>query len=98
MLLRFITRMKFHQKECYLKSDGPVHQPSTLCFCKSSCIRCFHYYSEWVGGGWVVRKIKNKDQLSPAEAEIGAELGNISIYPVNFHFFSASGLCQGPLP
>ena len=28
-------------------------------------------------GGWVVRKIKNKDQLSPAEAEIWAELGNM---------------------
>ena len=33
----------------------------------------------WVGGGWVVRKIKNKDQLSPAVAEIGAELGNTKI-------------------
>ena len=31
-------------------------------------------------GGWVVRKIKNKDQLSPAGAEIGAELGNRAIY------------------
>ena len=27
-------------------------------------------------GGWVFRKIKNKNHLSPAEAEIGAELGN----------------------
>ena len=27
-------------------------------------------------GGWVVRKIENKDQLSPVEVEIGAELGN----------------------
>ena len=50
--------------------------PNTLCSCKLSCIRYFHYYSGWVGGGWVVRKIKNKDQLSPAEAEIEAELGN----------------------
>ena len=79
MLLRFITRMKFHQLEeysscqiCNLDSDGSVHQPSTLCSCKSSCIRCFHYYSGWVG----VRKIKNKDQLSPAETETRAELGN----------------------
>ena len=31
-------------------------------------------------GGWVVRKIKNKDQLSPAEAEIGAELGKMPFY------------------
>ena len=29
-------------------------------------------------GGWVVRKDKNKDQLSPAEAEIRAELGKSS--------------------
>ena len=29
------------------------------------------------GGGWVV-KIENKDHLSPAEAVIGAELGNTS--------------------
>ena len=28
-----------------------------------------------VGGGWVVRKIENKDQLSPVEVEIRAELG-----------------------
>ena len=27
-------------------------------------------------GGWVVRKIENKDQLSPVEVEIGNELGN----------------------
>ena len=52
---------------------------NTLCSCKLSCIRYFHYYSGWVGGwvggGWVFRKIKNKNHLSPAEAEIGAELG-----------------------
>ena len=30
----------------------------------------------WVVGGWVVRKIENKDQLSPVEVEIRAELGN----------------------
>ena len=28
-------------------------------------------------GGWVVKKIKNKDQHSPAKAEIGAELRKI---------------------
>ena len=31
----------------------------------------------WVVGGWVVRQIKNKDQLSPAEADISAMYGKI---------------------
>ena len=32
------------------------------------------FWGGW-SGGWVVRKVKNKDHLSPAEAEIEAELG-----------------------
>ena len=36
----------------------------------------FGHFDTFPGGGWVV-KIKNKDHLSPAEAVIGAELGNM---------------------
>ena len=36
------------------------------------------WVGEWVCGkvgGWVYRKVKDNDHLSPAEADVGAELG-----------------------
>ena len=66
----FISRMNIHHVKFVIIEV--LMGINTLCSCKLSCIRYFHYYS-----GWVVRKIKNKDQLSPAGAEVGAELGNI---------------------
>ena len=43
--------------------------------CKVQLYLAKFYFPGWVGG-W--GKIKIKDQLSPAEAETGAELGNIT--------------------
>ena len=47
-----------------------THEHDQLCFAKIVNIWLFWYFP----GG---EKIANKDHLSPAKAEIGAELGNI---------------------
>ena len=48
-----------------------THEYDQLCFDKIVNIRTFWYFP---GGGW--GKIEIKDHLRPANAEIGAELGN----------------------
>ena len=52
-----------------------IHEANQFCFTKFGSIYNFLTFLGWVDG-----EIKIKDQLSPAEAEIGAELGNILLY------------------
>ena len=74
---RFITVINiYHSNQVYQFDDmRSTHWPHQLCFTMSSLIWSFWYFPGWVGGG----KIKNKDQLSQAEAWVEAELGKIQI-------------------
>ena len=47
------------------------------------CISPFWYFSGWVGG-----KNQEKDQLSPAGAETGTELGNTSSIVMKIYYNS----------
>ena len=47
-------------------------------------------------GGWV-GKIKIKDQLSPAEAEIRAELGNTPSFSIQIISASSVNICRNKI-
>ena len=58
----FISRMNIHHVKFVIIQV--LMGTNTLCSCKLSCIRYFHYYSGWVGGWWEKLRIKtNSAQL-----------------------------------
>ena len=71
MVFEINTMMKIYYLDERFHTDDmkSTLRPNQLCFTKFCCVRSFSYFP---GDGW--GKLEIKDHLSPAEAEIGAEL------------------------
>lgn len=67
----FISRMNIHHIKFVIVQV--LMGTNTLCSCKLSCIRYFHYYSGWVVGGWW-EKLRIKTNLAQLKLKLGLSL------------------------